>query len=425
MSNNYTTQVKDEILALIDKPVELEKLYRKNKNNFTKAFESAYSGIKENAIAQVWHERIHYKQDEISWGKKNELVFVVITALTAGLLAKLPEIFSIDEERFYSRNIAFLVFPFLMAYFSWKHKHAIAKLVFPAISIVLSVIYINILPGKIETDAIILACIHLPFLLWSISGYTFTGGNLKDAQKRIDYLRFNGDFVVMCAIIVLSGIIFSGLTMGLFSIIKVDIEKIYTQYIAIFGLAGIPIVGTYLVLNNPQLVNKISPVIARIFTPIVLITLFIFISSVIYTGNYPYDDRNSLMIFNALLIGVMALILFSVSEVTKNSKQKINLSILLGLSALTIIINGIALSAIVFRLQEFGVTPNRIAVLGANLLILANLFMVAHKLLLAVNNKCEIEEVEKSMTRMLPLYGIWSAIVCFGFPLLFDYILAA
>jgi hypothetical protein len=286
---------------------------------------------------------------------------------------------------------------------------------------VLSVIYINILPGKKETDAIILACIHLPFMLWAIAGYTFIGGDLKEAQKKIGYLRFNGDFVVMSALIVLSGIIFSGLTIGLFDIIHVDITSIYFRYIVIFGLAAVPIVGTYLVLNNPQLVNKISPVIARIFTPFVLVTLLIFISSVMYTGNYPYDDRNALMIFNGLLIGVMALILFSVSEVTKNTKSQTNLAILLGLSILTIVINGIALSAILFRLQEFGITPNRIAVLGANLLILANLSLVSHKLFRIVMKKGDIEDLEKSMTIMLPVYGIWACIVCFGFPLLFDF----
>jgi hypothetical protein len=421
MSKTETIQIKTAIIANINQPNELEKMYRINKTGFTQAFESAYPDIKENAIAQVWHERLHYKQDEISWGKKNELLFVVVTALTAGLLAKVPEIFSIDEERFYSRNIAFLVFPLLIVYFTWKSKQHLRQLILPIMSIVLSVIYINMLPGKKETDAIILACIHLPFMLWAIAGYTFIGGNLKDAQKKIGYLRFNGDFVVMSALIVLSGIIFSGLTIGLFDIIHVDITKIYSQYIVIFGLAAVPVVGTYLVLNNPQLVNKISPVIARIFTPFVLVTLLIFISSVMYTGNYPYDDRNALMIFNGLLIGVMALILFSVSEVTKNTKSQMNLAILLGLSILTIVINGIALSAILFRLQEFGITPNRIAVLGANLLILANLSLVSHKLFRIVMKKGDIEDLEKSMTIMLPVYGIWACIVCFGFPLLFDF----
>jgi len=421
MATTETIQMKATIIASIDKPTELEKIYQINKKAFRQAFESVYPAIKENAIAQVWHERLHYKQEEISWGKKNEWVFVIIASLTAGVLAKIPEILSINDDRFYSRNIAFLVFPFLMAYFAWKQKQAINKIVVPAATILLSILYINILPGKMATDSIILACIHLPFILWALTGYTFVDANLKNVQKKVEYLRFNGDLIVMGAIILLSGLIFSGITLGLFSVIKVNIERIYTQYIVVFGLAAAPIVAAFLVQNNPQLTNKISPVIARIFTPIVLITLLIFISSIVYTGNYPYDDRNALMIFNGLLIGVMALILFSVSEVTKNVHYKTNLAILLGLSALTIVINGIALSAILFRLQEFGITPNRIAVLGANLLILVNLSLVSHKLFRILMNKGEIEDLEKSMTIMLPVYAIWASIVCFGFPLLFDF----
>jgi len=420
MANNNLIEMKEQILESIDSPVIMEQIYRKNKNAFTKAFESAYPEIKENPIAQVWQERLHYKQDEISWGKKNELDFVIKVSLLAGLFANLPELLTLEEDRFYARNLGFLVFPFLIAYFSWKKEQTSRQLILPAITILLSLIYINILPGKKETDAIILACIHLPFMLWVIAGYTFIGGDLKDAQKKIAYLRFNGDFVVMATVIVLSGIIFTGLSTGLFSIIDVDILP-FARYLVVVGLAAVPIVGTYLVLNNPQLVNKISPVIARIFTPFVLVTLVLFISSVIYTGNYPYNDRDALMIFNGLLIGVMALILFSVSEVTKNAKSQTNLAILLALSALTIVINGIALSAILFRLQEFGITPNRIAVLGANLLILVNLSLVSYKLFRIVMNKGEIEDLEKSMTIMLPVYGIWASFVCFGFPLLFDF----
>ena len=56
----------------------------------------------------------------------------------------------------------------------------------------------------------------------------------------------------------------------------VSIEKFYTQYILIWGLAAIPIVATYLIQTNIQLINKVSPIIAKIFTPLVFINLIIF-----------------------------------------------------------------------------------------------------------------------------------------------------
>jgi len=295
------------------------------------------------------------------------------------------------------------------------------KLLFPLIAMLLSVFYINFLPDNDKSDSIILACIHLPIFLWTVVGYTFVGGNLYDTQKKIDFLRYNGDFVVMTAVMVLSGILFTGITIGLFELIGLKIEDFFAQHIAVWGAPAIPILATYLVQNNPQLVNKISPVIARIFTPIVFVTLLIFLIAIIYTGKNLYNDRNFLLIFNALLIGVMAIILFSVTAATKNATEKLNLLFLFGLSALTIILNGLALSAIAFRLVEFGITPNRIAVLGANLLIFINLILVAHKLFLILRGKSEVQKVENVIALFIPIYGIWTALVTFLFPLLFNF----
>jgi hypothetical protein len=117
----------------------------------------------------------------------------------------------------------------------------------------------------------------------------------------------------------------------------------------------------------------------------------------------------------------MAIILFSLTEATKNKKQTIHLAFLFGLSFLTIIHNGIALSAIGFRLVEYGISANRLAVLGSNLLIFINLLLVTQKLFLILMGKCELEKVEKTIATYLPIYFIWSAIVTFIFPLIFHF----
>ena len=415
------SNLKAEIVQKIDNPKQLEKLYRQNKTAFQKDFNAIYPTIKENSTAQIWNERLNYPQEEIFWGQKNDLIFVAVVIFIAGFIAQIPQFFSIDEDFFFLRNIGFIVFPMLTAYFAYKLNLGINKLLFPIIAILLSVFYINFLPDNDKSDSIILAFIHLPIFLWTLVGYTFVRGNLNDTQKKIDFLRYNGDFVVMTAVMVLSGILFTGITIGLFELIGLKIEDFFAQHIAVWGAPAIPILATYLVQNNPQLVNKISPVIARIFTPIVFVTLLIFLIAIIYTGKNLYNDRNFLLIFNALLIGVMAIILFSVTAATKNATEKLNLLFLFGLSALTIILNGLALSAIAFRLVEFGITPNRIAVLGANLLIFINLILVAHKLFLIIKGKSEVQKVENVIALFIPIYGIWTALVTFLFPLLFNF----
>lgn len=413
--------MKDEIVNNIHNPAGLEKLYRSNKSAFKKEFEHVYANNKGEVILQYWNERLNFKNDTIALGSKKEIRYVVIIAIIAGLIANIPNFTGMDKEKFFTRNISFIVFPLLCSYFIWKQKIVFKKWILPLFMVLVAAIYINLLPNISTSNSITLAFIHVPFFLWSILGYSFLGNNVNNSNKRIGFLSYNGDLLVMSAIIFLSTLLFSALTIQLFELIGIKIEKMYTEHILIWGLAAIPFLATYLIQNNAQLINKVSPVIAKIFTPLVFINLLIYIVAIIYTKKYPYQDRNLLLIFNALLIGVMALILFSVAEAGRGVNHKINLLILFGLSLVTIIVNCIALSAISFRIIQWGISPNRLAVLVGNILIFINLLMVSYQLFLTAFKNAEVEEVEKSIALFLPIYGIWTGLVTFLFPLVFHF----
>ncbi len=83
--------MKNEIVNHIDQPKVLEKMYQDNKVNFKKEFNVVYPEIENNPIAMVWHERLNYENNEISWGSPKELSFVIIASLLAGFIAKIPE----------------------------------------------------------------------------------------------------------------------------------------------------------------------------------------------------------------------------------------------------------------------------------------------------------------------------------------------
>lgn len=413
--------MKDDILANLSNPGQLEKLYRSNKAPFKREFSLLYPELRGNALADFWNERLHYESDEINWGTGRELIFVVLAALIAGFIAKIPGLFQVDEEFFYPRNIGFIFLPLLTAYFAWKSNLELKQIAVIACAMLVSLIYINILPNSATSDTLILACIHLPLLLWVLLGSAYVGSNLNDYNKRLDYLRYNGDLIVMTTLILIAGGIMTGLTIGLFSLIGFRIEELYFEYVGVFGLAGAPIVGTYLTQTNPQLVNKVSPVIARIFSPLVLIMLVIYLVAIIYSGKDPYNDREFLIIFNLLLTGVMAIIFFSVAESSKTNLNSTATWVLLLLSIVTIVVNGIALSAIVFRIAEWGITPNRLAVLGSNILILINLLLVAVKLYRVVQKRSTNELVGRSIAAYIPVYAVWAIIVVYIFPLLFGF----
>lgn len=412
--------MKEEIVHNLDNPKQLELLYQRNRFRFRKAFALVYEQIQESMIAQVWNERLFYTDDEISWGKKNEFLFALGASLVAALIAKIPQITGIDDEYFYPRHIGFIVFPALMAFFIFKNKFHWKKVLGLLTILFISVIFMNVLPDDTERDTVILSCIHLPLFLWALLGWVFVGDQPFHTQKRIDYLRYNGDLVVLGVILLVSGALLTGLTFGMFELIGVDIQQIYGEYIIVSGLSALPVIATFLVQNNPQLVHKVSPIIAKVFTPLVFVTLIIYLITVIYTGKDPFNDREFLLVFNLMLIGVMALILFSVAEYSSKG-SRLGGILLTGLAMLAIIVNGIALSAIVFRISEWGITPNRLAVLGGNLLMLTHLIFVSGRLFRMVKDHAEIEGVEKGIVVFLPYYTIWTIIVTFLFPILFGF----
>lgn len=413
--------MKDEILTHLNDPGQLEKLYRTNKVTFKREFGRIYPQLKGNTLADFWNERLKYESEEINWGTGRELLLVIIASLVAGIIAKLPVILTINEEFFYTRNIGFIVFPLLTVYFAWKNKLSASKIVFIVVATLAGLIFINLLPDVKKSDTLILSCLHLGLFLWSVLGFAFTGEQRNNEEKRLGFLRYNGELVVMTTLILIAGGILSGITVGLFSLIGFNIEEFYFQNFAIFGLAAAPILGTYLTQTNPHLVGKVSPVIAKLFSPLVLVMLVVYLIAIVYSGKDPYKDREFLLIFNALLVGVMAIIFFSVAETSKMTKSSTEIWVLSMLSVVTIVVNGVALSAILFRISEWGITPNRTAVLGGNVLILINLLLVTVQLFKVLSKKTDITGVGKAIAFYLPVYIVWTIIVTFIFPFIFGF----
>ncbi len=411
--------MKDQLLMHMQEPEQLERLYRSNKGDFKKDFNTLYPEIKGNPLAEFWNERLNFEKEDINWGSPRELIFVLLISLVAGFIAKFPAIFEMDPEFFYPRNIGFIIFPMLAAYFAWKNRLAVKKIAIIALIILISAVYINALPDIMESDTLILSSMHLLVFLWGLLGFAYAGSINETSGKRLSFLKYNGDLLVISALICIAGGILTGITIGLFSLLGINIEQFYFEYIVIFGLPSVPIIGTFLIQTNPQLVVKVSPVIARIFSPLVLVMLVIYLGAMVYSGKDPYNDREFLLIFNVLLIGVMAIIFFSVAGSSETHKSKTEVVILILLSIVTILVNGIALSAILFRISEWGITPNRIAVLGANILILVNLVMVTAQLLKATAGKQDLNRVGNVIARYLPVYILWAIIVTFTFPLIF------
>lgn len=409
--------MQNDILQYAEDPVQLERLYHADKAGFREAFDRLYPTLQHMPMAGFWQARLHpstepgLQADSRTWG------WVILLGLVSAFLAKLPALFSINEEFYLSRFIGFIVFPVLAVYFIWRNGLSPRKMIITGLAMLAGLLWIGFLPDERNSDTLILACIHLPLFLWSVVGFVFVGDR-EPMGARLDYLKFNGDLVVMTALIGLAFGLMSGITMGLFSIIGLNIQEQYMEWVALSGIAAAPVVATHLTRSNPQLVGRVSPVIAKIFSPLVLLMLVIYLVAIVIAQKSPFVDREFLIIFNALLVGVMAIIFFAVSD---KERQKTNWEqwILALLTVVTIVVNIVAIAAIVFRMLEWGMTPNRAAVLGGNLLIFANLLFIGYHWFRVLRNEEPVEEIGRQIGKFLPVYVAWTAVVTFVFPLLF------
>ncbi|MFF2885979.1 DUF4153 domain-containing protein [Paenibacillus sp. NPDC057967] len=404
----------------MDNPHELERLFREEPDLFKKSFSYAWEQNPDSQVLAVWQERLHFKETENTEKPPfilKKVWFIGILAILAGISTRLLFHYT-EQEAIAPINLIFGILPFIAVYFVY-HKPANRKLIYILSSLfLLSGIYLNLLPLD-DKDSIIMAYLHLPIFLWVVMGLAFTGNEYGRGSARLAYLKFNGEFSILYACMAICGMILTAITMQLFQFIGTDISEFYFRNVVLFGAAALAVVAAYLVTRDTKLAKHIAPYIAKIFSPLVLATLLVYLLAVIWIGKNPFLDRNFLLLFNGVLLSVLAVTIFTITERGTGEKKNVSDYISFALIALALIIDGIALSAIVFRLSSYGITPNRMAVLGVNLLIFANLIWIILSYVRFMGNKAGPIAIQDAVTKYLPVYGVWAALVTFTFPLIF------
>lgn len=421
-----------EITSLADQPKALESLYRRNPKEFLEAFPRAYLDMPDSQLLQAWHQRLFFTEDNatISTAPKAKLLSMLWICLFASIFIKLPQIFAFwkkltpsDESTltywFYPRYAALIVLSGIAAYFLYQNKPAQPHFVGVLGTIAMSAIFLAWLPSENVSDQVLLSFLHMPLFVWFLASFAFGGHQWKLPSKRIEFLQFNGELLIYTSVILLGGMVLTGLTFALFGLINVHIHEWYTQVVVVCGIVCAPIVATYLYDAILRTRLNISALIAKVFAPLFLITIAAYLVAIVIGHKSPYSDREFLITFNALLILVLALSVLTLAETGHTHANIAQRVTNIGLITVTLVINLVALSAIVYRLSSFGLSPNKIAVLGTNLLVFGHLGGILLGYIRLIRNKADYASLELWISRYLPLYAVWTAIVAFGFPLYF------
>jgi hypothetical protein len=413
--------INQQIIDNLHSPEELEKIYREHKREFSDFFKNN-EGNYDSELYRFWQVRL---AAETSYSRhkalKSDIIFLMLVSLFSGLLLKLPDFFAqLDENSFYLRNLSLILFNALILYAFWQlklfKKH---EMLIYSISIVALAVYVNLLPVD-KSDAARLALLHVPVLLWYLFGLVLVSFDRNNLNKRIGYIRYSGEYLVMTGLILIGGALLTVLTINMFSAIGMNIENFWMEYVVIFGGAAVPVVSAFLIHIYPDVTGKITPVLARIFSPLALVTLAVYLIFILMGNSNVMKDRNLLMVLNVVLFAVLVLVVFSISEIDKSKKKNAGVFVLFLLTLLAILVNVVALIAIVSRLFN-GFTPNRTVVLGFNVLIFINLILLLPKLFRSFSHPEMLEEVEQSVARYLNVYFLWTLMVVFVLPVLFRF----
>jgi hypothetical protein len=123
------------------------------------------------------------------------LVFAVAAAV-AIQVARLAADFPDDEPGWLLRNITLFVLPFLAGYFARRRQLDTRRWVLTAAPFVLVALVVNLYPYGADSATERLVAAHLPVALWFVVAYPYMGGTLGSHERRMDFVRFTGEWVI-------------------------------------------------------------------------------------------------------------------------------------------------------------------------------------------------------------------------------------
>jgi len=377
---------------------------------------------------RLWKQLVMAPEaDEPAKTSHAETIVVLSLAVAAALAVKVPALFGHpinpnDElPLFYARNASLFVFPLLAVYFLWKRGSGVVSGLLLALPFAAGAVFANVFPFPKGSHTEVLTILHLPIALWMAVGFAYVRGRWFADGGRMNFVRFSGELAIYYVLIALGGFVVTLFTFMMFRAIDMNPDWFVAGWLIPCGAAGAVIIGSWLVEAKQSVIENMAPVLTRLFTPLFSVLLLVFLATMAWTGSPINVKREVLIGFDLLLALVVGLVLYAASARDPQAPPDFfdGLQLLLVVSAL--VVDGVALAAIAARISEFGFTPNRVAALGENLILLVNLVWSAWLYACFLRHRGSFAVLERWQIAYLPVYSVWAALVVVVFPPLFGY----
>ncbi len=358
-------------------------------------------------------------------GSRRDLVVMVSCAAAAAIGIKLPELFGLNldnDDAFYQRNFSFFALVPLAAYFIVRRRVGATVIAVLLGLFALGAVGANAYPLAQDSQSIVLTAIHLPLALWLVVGVAYVGGDWRSHPKRMDFIRFTGEWLIYYVLIALGGGVLVAVSVGVFEAIGIDVTHFVESWLLPSSALAAVVVAAWLVDAKQSVIENMAPVLTRLFTPLFAAALLAFLGAVLWRGGNIIDvERDVLILFDLLLVIVLGLLLYAISARDPASPPAFFDWLQLALVVSALLIDFLVLLAIAGRITEWGTTPNKAAALGENVILLVNLAWTAFLLAAFLRNRRPFEHLEQWQTRYLSVYALWVWTVVLVFPPLFSF----
>jgi hypothetical protein len=313
---------------------------------------------------------------------------------------------------FYGLNLPILVILFLTLYLAKERKALLGYLSFLGILALLMNLQFS-MTGIEETQTKILALIHLPLLLVVSLAIPTQKGTLQERMSR--HIRLTGEVLLLSFLLACAVFVVTMLTFVLFEAVGVHVEDRLAPFVVTGILALLPLSARYLLQYKGNQMAVLTRLLATIFLPVITVVMITFLTALV-VGRLPItEDRNLLLIIDVLLALVLMMILYATGLLESEQTSAFYRGVLITGALAAIGIDLFALVAIGGRFLQYGLSPNRLAVLAENLLLLANLGSLVVTLLRR-RSFIRIQSI------FMVVYALWFLIVVLLFGPLFGYI---
>lgn len=321
----------------------------------------------------------------------------------------------------FMRDLSLFVLPVLAAYFVVVRRVPTRRVLVLAAGVVVLAVLVNVYPFVLGSASDLLIWIHLPVALWFVVGIAYAGYEALSSARRMDVIRFTGEWVIYYALIALGGLVLVGLSVLVLTPIAPDLIEDLLGWIIPAGVSGAVIVAAWLVEAKKSIVENLAPVLTAIFTPLFAVMLVVAAIGYAVTGFARDFDRELLAVFDVLLLVVLGLVVYGISARSSTRGAGVMDVIRLVAVVAAIALDILVLIAMFGRVGDLGFTVNRAAALGLNLVLLVNLVGTAWFTARLLAGRSLPVHLERWQTSYLPVFLGWVLIVILVLPPVFGF----